>query len=159
MHWDKVIFLAHAKEDKPKVIRLYHDLKKEGFEPWLDEFSLQPGENWEIKIMEAITKSRIFIACISKNSDRDGYFNKEYRKALQVLEEKKPNTTYFIPGFLDDKVEPPDFQVGTVNIKDYHAAKLYTEEGKKLLFNMLITDVTQRLAESGSPTQSRTTTT
>jgi TIR domain-containing protein len=38
------IFLAHAREDKAQVRTLYADLKARGFDPWLDEIDLLPGE-------------------------------------------------------------------------------------------------------------------
>jgi hypothetical protein len=34
------IFLAHANQDKPRVRKLYADLKTRGFDPWLDEIDL-----------------------------------------------------------------------------------------------------------------------
>src|ERR1044071_4815035 len=34
------VFLCHSKGDKRSVRRLYHRLKKEGFDPWLDEAKL-----------------------------------------------------------------------------------------------------------------------
>jgi hypothetical protein len=136
MDWEKVIFLAHAKEDKPFVIEFYHELKREGFEPWLDEFSLQPGDKWELKIKEAILKSRIFIACISKNTNRDGYWCKEVRQVLSIMSERHPDATKPIPCLIDD-VEIPIFEVDTVSLADFHKAILYTEEGKKRLFESL----------------------
>ena len=38
------IFLAHAREDKPQVRDLYDRLKERGFDPWLDEIDLIPGQ-------------------------------------------------------------------------------------------------------------------
>jgi hypothetical protein len=31
------VFLAHAKEDKPLVLEIYHLLRLDGFLPWVDK--------------------------------------------------------------------------------------------------------------------------
>ena len=48
------IFLCHASHDKPAVLALYRRLKKDGFEPWLDEEDLIPGQDWETAIRKAV---------------------------------------------------------------------------------------------------------
>ncbi|MGB7946524.1 MAG: toll/interleukin-1 receptor domain-containing protein, partial [Candidatus Binatia bacterium] len=62
------IFLAHASEDKPAVRKLYADLKHHGFDPWLDEIDLLPGQVWKNEIPKAIADAAIFLACISAQS-------------------------------------------------------------------------------------------
>lgn len=41
------IFLAHAREDKPQVRKLYADLEAGGLDPWLHEIDLLPGADLE----------------------------------------------------------------------------------------------------------------
>lgn len=136
-NWEKTIFLAHAKEDKPYVIALYDELKAKGFEPWLDKHDLDPGDKWHDVIMEAIKKSRFFLACISNNSvAKDGYINRELNTALHELEQKNPGTTYFIPALIDD-VELPNISVNTVNLKDYQAINLFEPNGVSRLMEFL----------------------
>jgi hypothetical protein len=53
------IFLAHASQDKPQVRKLYADLKKHGFEPWLDEINLVPGQNWKVEIPKVIRQEPV----------------------------------------------------------------------------------------------------
>ena len=48
------IFLCHINEDKPLVREVYQRLKSEGFEPWLDEVDLLPGQLWDREIRESI---------------------------------------------------------------------------------------------------------
>ena len=62
------IFLCHANEDKPQVREVYQRLKAEGFQPWLDEIDLIPGQNWQVEIPKAIRESGIFLACLSRQS-------------------------------------------------------------------------------------------
>jgi hypothetical protein len=137
MNWNKVIFLAHASEDKKIVRTLFERLKENGLDPWLDEINLEPGVRWEDKIREAIKESRFFLACISRNSvSKSGFIQKELRIALNELEQKPPGEIYFIPALIDE-VELPNISVGTINLRDYHAAKIYEESGLQKLITSL----------------------
>jgi hypothetical protein len=92
------IFLCHAREDKPKVIDLYHQLKEAGYNPWLDEEDLLPGVDWELEIRRAIRDSEIFLACLSKKSlNRKGYIHKEIKIALNELDQMPEGKIYLIP--------------------------------------------------------------
>jgi len=129
MNWNKTIFLAHASEDKEYVRKLYKKLKENNLEPWLDEVDLMPGVKWDDKIKEAIKKSRFFLACLSKHSiTKNGYVQKELKVALSELEQKSSNSLYFIPALIED-IELPNITVGTINLIDYQAAKLFEENG------------------------------
>ena len=137
MSWSNTIFLAHASEDKEYVRELYRKLKENGLEPWLDEIDLTPGVKWDDKIKEAIKNSRFFLACLSKNSVlKNGYVQKELRVALSELEKKSFNALYFIPILIED-VELPNITVGTINLKDYQAAKLFQKNGLERLIDVL----------------------
>lgn len=137
MNWNKVIFLAHASEDKPYVRKLYKELKDNGLEPWLDEENLMPGVRWDDKIKEAIKNARFFLACLSTHSvSKSGYIQKELRMALNELEQKASDVIYFIPALIED-VELPNINVGTINLRDYQAAKIFDEEGLQKLINHL----------------------
>ncbi|NEN98379.1 MAG: toll/interleukin-1 receptor domain-containing protein [Moorea sp. SIO3I7] len=97
------IFLAHASEDKPQVLKLYERLKAKGYKPWLDEKNLIPGQNWREEIPNAIKQSQIFIACLSQNSvSKQGYVTIEFRLALNKYAETPPGTIYLIPLKLHD---------------------------------------------------------
>jgi len=135
--WEKIIFLAHASEDKVAVRKLYRKLKENGLEPWLDEENLQPGVRWDDEIKKAIKNSRIFLACISKNSvEKSGYVQKELRMALSELENKPPGYIYFIPALIEN-VDLPNISVGTISLQEYQAAKVYEEEGFERLIAQL----------------------
>lgn len=127
--WDKVVFLAHASEDKSVVRDLYSKLKENGFDPWLDEKNLAPGVRWDDEIKNAIKNSRIFLACISRNSvSKSGYIQKELKMALAELEQKPPGHIYFIPVLVED-VELPNISVGTINLRDYQAVNIANQDG------------------------------
>lgn len=97
------IFLCHASDDKARVRRLYHRLREAGLSPWLDDEDILPGQDWDREIRNAIRKSDYFLACLSKNSvDKRGYFQKEIRMALDILDEMPEGQVYLIPARLDD---------------------------------------------------------
>jgi hypothetical protein len=83
-------------------MKIYDSLSKQGFSPWLDKVSLLPGQTWEGEIKNAIQKSSFVILLLSKNSlDRQGYFHKEIRLALDVLETIPFGKIFLIPARLD----------------------------------------------------------
>jgi hypothetical protein len=61
------VFLAHAKEDKPLVLEIYHLLRLDGFLPWVDKENLVPGHHWELEIQKAVRASNVVIAFISSS--------------------------------------------------------------------------------------------
>jgi TIR domain-containing protein len=80
------VFLAHAREDKPQVRKLYDGLKAQGVDPWLDEVDLLPGQIWKEEIPKAIRQAGIFLACLSSRSvGKVGYIQNEFRRALAAL--------------------------------------------------------------------------
>lgn len=79
------VFLAYAKEDRAEVKKLYDALQKAGFEPWVDEQRLLPGQNWPRAIQRAIELSDFFVVCFSRRSvAKRGFFQAELRYALDI---------------------------------------------------------------------------
>jgi hypothetical protein len=97
------VFLAYAQEDRPTVRKLYAALQKAGFEPWMDEEKLLPGQNWPRAIERAIELSDFFIGCFSQRSTvKRGHFQSELRYALDLAEQIPPEQTFFLPVRLND---------------------------------------------------------
>jgi len=97
------IFLAHSSVDKPAARDLFGRLRAEGFQPWLDEESLLPGQNWQREIERAIRESDVIIACLSQASvSKRGYLQKELSYALDVAEEQPEGAVFFIPLKLEE---------------------------------------------------------
>ncbi|MBV9612518.1 MAG: toll/interleukin-1 receptor domain-containing protein [Acidobacteriaceae bacterium] len=79
------VFLAYAKEDRAEVRKLYDALQEAGFEPWMDEEKLLPGQNWPRAIERAIDVADFFLICFSRRSvAKRGFFHSELRYALDV---------------------------------------------------------------------------
>ncbi len=98
------VFLSYASQDRPLVRELSRRLVSEGWiETWFDEKSLLPGQDWRLKIEEAVEESDIVIICLSNNSvTKEGYVQKELRYAREIALEKLEEAIFLIPLRLDE---------------------------------------------------------
>ena len=125
------VFLAHAREDKKRVRDLYTRLKDLGFNPWLDEIDLLPGQNWKVEIRKAILDAGVFLACLSSHSvAKQGYVQTEFKTALSAYSERPPGAIYIIPVKLDE-CEVPDMQIPDrgITLRDIHYVELWEDSG------------------------------
>src|SRR5215208_7001400 len=91
------VFLCHSKDDKSKVRNLYRRLCDDGFDAWLDEEKIMPGQEWDLEIRKAMRETDIVIVCLSKNSiTKAGYVQKEIRFALDIASEQPEGKTFII---------------------------------------------------------------
>lgn len=127
------VFLCHASEDKPAVRKLYKRLAAESWiEPWLDEINLIPGQDWDLEIKNASRKADAIIICLSKVSvAKEGYVNKEIRRALDISQEKPEGVIYVIPLRLDDC--KPSFE----QLKKYQWLDYFTTNAHEILLKAL----------------------
>ena len=133
------VFLAHASEDKEAVRILHRKLTDRGFQPWLDEIDLIPGQNWPVAISEAIRRSDVFLACLSQWSvSKHGYVQRELRTALAAYGERPPGTIYLIPVKLDE-CDVPDLQMPELGIRlrDFQWLDLWKTDGFDGLVNAI----------------------
>jgi hypothetical protein len=132
--WAKMaakIFLAHAREDKAQVRKLYADLAARGLDPWLDEEDLVPGQIWKVEIPKAIRQAGVFLACLSSRSvGKVGYVQNEFRLALSAFGGRPAGTIFLIPVRLDE-CDVPDLQVPDLglSLRDIHWVDLWQEDG------------------------------
>lgn len=105
------IFISYAKEDFEKAKKIYEILRDKKFRPWIDEVDLLPGQNWEFEIKKAIKECDYFIACISNKSVfKNGFYQTELKKALEILDSKPDETIYLIPLRLEECPIPQRFE-------------------------------------------------
>ncbi|MBV8570484.1 MAG: TIR domain-containing protein [Acidobacteriaceae bacterium] len=96
-------FLAYAEEDRAEVRRLFSALQEAGFEPWMDQERLLPGQNWPLAIERAIDTSDFFLCCFSQRSiTKRGYFQSELEYALGVASRVPAEEIFFVPIRLDE---------------------------------------------------------
>jgi hypothetical protein len=97
------IFLCHSAADKTQVRNLYTRLRSDGFEPWLDEEDLHPGDDWEHKIVAAVKSSAVVVVCLSSNTlTKAGYVHKEIACALDMAAQQPDDRIFIIPLRLDE---------------------------------------------------------
>lgn len=124
------IFLCYAGPDRTITKKLFENLQREGFQPWMDKKSILPGQDWEFEVRRAIESSDFFIACISKHFENRTYGHKEIKLALDVLDTMPEGTIYLIPVRLEEcKV---DSRLSTRQWVD-----LYATDGHNMLIKAL----------------------
>jgi hypothetical protein len=83
------IFLSYANEDATAARALSEALRLSGLDVWLDKGAmpdaLQPGESFDLRIREQLTKCELFVPLLSRRAARrvEGYFRAEWRFAVQ----------------------------------------------------------------------------
>ena len=101
------VFLCHASQDKEKVRDLFHRLKDNELDPWLDEENILPGHDWDSEIVKAVRSCDVFLVCLSQASTtKRGYVQKEIRRALDVAEEIPDGRVFIIPVLLEQCAVP-----------------------------------------------------
>ncbi len=103
------VFLCHASQDKPAVRELYKRLAAEKWiDPWLDEEEILPGQDWNHEIEKAIRSADAILICLSSKSvSKEGYVQKEIKRALDIAAEKPDGTIFIVPLRLEECEVPP----------------------------------------------------
>jgi EAL domain-containing protein (putative c-di-GMP-specific phosphodiesterase class I) len=98
----KKVFLSYVRQDKQQVSVLYQRLLEAGYSPWMDQNDLVAGECWRTRIEREIKDADFFVVCLSHNSLKRGFLQREIRNALDIWQEKLPSDIYLIPLRLED---------------------------------------------------------
>ncbi len=102
-------FLSYVREDAKTVDRIQIMLEAAGVRVWRDTEDLWPGEDWRLRIREAIQRDAlVFIAFFSDNSARRTmtYQNEELNLAVEQLRLRRPDQPWLIPVRLSDRPLP-----------------------------------------------------
>lgn len=117
------IFLCHSSNDKPDVRMLRAMLLAEGFDPWLDEEEILPGQDWDLEIRRAIRRSDLILVCLSQDSvTKTGYVQKEIKLALDEADYQPEGAVYVIPVRLEN-CEVPE------RLRRWQWVDLFTDDG------------------------------
>lgn len=128
--FDKV-FISYASEDFKFASELYDFLEFNGFTPWLDKRKILPGQNWNFVIQQALRESHYIIILLSNVSvQKRGYVQREFKLALQYLEEKLESDIYIIPLNIDGCKIPS-------NLSTLHWVEYSNNEGFNLVLQAL----------------------
>lgn len=127
------VFLCHSSRDKEPVRKLYEQLRTAGFNPWLDERDILPGQDWELEIAKAVRTSAVVLVCLSKSAvTNTGYIHREIGYALDVAAEQPEGTIFVIPVRLEECDVP-------TRLKQWNWVNLFEEQGYGLILRALAT--------------------
>jgi hypothetical protein len=101
------VFLCHNSEDKPAVKEIAAQLKAQNIKPWLDEWELRPGFDWQDILEEQI--GQINAAAIFIGSNGLGPWQKQELKAF--LREFNDQNCPIIPVLLNDAPKVPNLPI------------------------------------------------
>lgn len=107
-------FISYVREDREKVDRVQSLLVGAGVRVWRDTADLWPGDDWRLRIRQAITDDALaFIACFSQASNARAVNgqNEELVLAVEQLRRRLPGNPWLIPVRLDP-CEIPDLEIG-----------------------------------------------
>ena len=78
------LFIAHSTKDKAYVRKLAAELRKRGFDVWIDDKAIRGGQHWMAMIAQAINNCAALIVVMSPNSeDSTSWVNKEIALAIK----------------------------------------------------------------------------
>jgi hypothetical protein len=132
------IFLCHASEDKPQVAEVYQRLRALGWQPWMDKMDLLPGQQWQQEIPRVLKESDFILIFFSQNSvvQRRRYVQREFKLALDTLQEMPNSMIHTIPIRLDDCAIPSEFEF-------LHWCNFFEEDG----FDKLVQSIQRGLSQ------------
>jgi hypothetical protein len=120
---NKRIFIIYSHKDIELARTLTEQLKAKGYNPWLDEQEIVPGQNWAKAINQAIEKSSIALFLSSKNIENSqGFAMKEIKVARELLRANQESHSPIIPVYLEESKLPEE-------LAGIHAVKLYEKNG------------------------------
>lgn len=97
------IFLAHNRDDRARVLEIYHGLHSPEFDCWIDKYRIGPGDDFAVKIDQALKSTDVVLVFWGKTG-LGKFQRKEVSAAL--VEEGKPNRRLkMIAVLLDDAIE------------------------------------------------------
>jgi len=125
------IFLIHAHSDKDTVRKLYQRLIEDGLNAWLDAERLQPGQDWQNEIRNALLKCDTVLVCLSKAFDKQqGYRHEELKLALEKANFLPDDQVFIIPVRLE-KCDMPE------SLHHLHRVDLFKAGGYRKLVDAL----------------------
>jgi len=145
------IFLLYAREDLESARMLASELKKHGFNPWLDIDEITPGQVWQKAVFRALEESAVALVLVSEHlMKKGGFVQKELDIALETLQEREKDISPVVPVRLDESPVPE-------RLAHVHWVNLFEENGLERLFaglNRMMRD-TQQAASTNSVSNRR----
>lgn len=147
------VFLCHATEDRSAARELYKQLAAEVWiQPWMDTEDLLPGQDFDLEIYKALRDSDSILICLSQTSvAKEGYLNKEIRRALDVAREKPEGAIYIIPVKFDE-CTPAFAELKKLQWLDYFAPNAHEKLLKSLRIRAEVLKIETAAKQAAAPT-------
>jgi hypothetical protein len=100
------VFIVYAREDLDVARKLTAELKKHGFNPWLDVDEITPGQIWQKTVLRSLEESAAALVLVSDHLNKKGFVQEELRVALDTLQESQKDLSPVVPVRLDDSPVP-----------------------------------------------------
>lgn len=84
---EEVVFVCYDRDDEEFSLALATKIKEKGINVWIDQWNLEPSEDWDRSIEEALNRCARFLIVLSPSSVNSDEVRGELRFAL---DEKKP---------------------------------------------------------------------
>lgn len=109
----KHVFISYCHQNKDIVEQLCQSLRSNGVKVWSNCGNLETGITSKQAIQHAIQHGFYFIVCFSKeyNDQENTYMNEELSIAIDNLQQKPIDKTWFIPVKLNE-CQIPDIEIG-----------------------------------------------
>jgi len=108
------VFISYANDSKPLAEELTQAFSNEGITVWADFKDLRPGDQWRIKLEQAIKASNLFLFLISPNIQMSPWQELESQTALaKAWTDSKTKVLPVVTG----SSEPPPFLRNWVTLK------------------------------------------
>jgi hypothetical protein len=102
-----MIFLSYAREDHERAEKIYSMINKLDRPVFYDKESLFPGMDWREKIEKTLeTCKLVLILCSRHTEEKEGYFQKEIRYALERSEMMPEGRIFIMPIRFDEATIP-----------------------------------------------------
>lgn len=154
------VFISYVREDRDQVDRVQRLLEAAGILVWRDTESLWPGEDWRIKIRQAITANSLaVVACFSQQSETKAstFQREELLLAIDQLRLRQPDRPWLIPVRFSD-CSLPQYDLGGGRTLDSLQRVDLFGDGWELGSARLVSGVLRALPDRGTsdtPTQAR----
>jgi TIR domain len=151
------VFISYARVDAARADDVRHALEAAGIRVWWDTASLWPGDNWRMRIRDAITAEALaFVACFSQQSvTREvSYQYEEINLAVEQLRRHRPDRPWLIPVRFDD-CQIPDIG-GDGTLASLQRVDLFGA-GRNEGYSRLVTAVRRILGEAEDSSDARET--
>ncbi|HMS84037.1 MAG TPA: TIR domain-containing protein [Nitrospira sp.] len=126
------VFISYAKEDRQDAGRLFLALKDNGFQPWMDEAHILPGQDWQLSIQKAMEKADFLLICLSRHSlTKTGFVQREMRRAVELQQDLPEGQVKLIPVRLEDCNVP-------TSMKNWQWGNLYEPDGLTKVIQSMI---------------------